>query len=174
MARLSWTGCLAGTWLMLLLAAWPCGAQTPPMQAQRPLSPVEIVRQLYQPYVADGDAADFDSLQAIADHADGALKALVARDRACEAKEQGICRIDFDPVINGQDWNLNGKAPVFTEADTASGKTISAAFASYGIKIIIRYDFVLQGDQWLISDVRDTEHGAGGPWDLVEILSAKM
>lgn len=141
--------------------------------AQPSNDPVAIVRQLYGPYVTD-DSPNTDGLMAIADHATSQLRRLIQRDRACEAREQGICRIGFDPVIAGQDWQLNHKWPVFSVSEIPSGKKVAATFTESGRKMAVVYAFVRKGGKWLICDVSQSAAYTGGTWDLVRILSAKM
>ncbi len=137
--------------------------------------PAEMVMTLYRPYVADDDALGNDGLLAIAAHAAPRLKSLISRDRQCEAREGGVCRIDFDPVIAGQDAQLNGKWPVLSVHYTPDGgEVVSARFTSGGVPMEVDYEFIRAGSSWLIRDVRGGSANPGGAWDLLRILSAPI
>ncbi len=137
-------------------------------------SPVNIVRQLYRPYVTDLPPPD--SLSLIAHVATPHLKLLILRDEACQAQTQGICRIDFDPIVAAQDFDFREKYPEFQEQKTRSGSLVTAKFRfandAFYPEASVYYDFIFDGRRWLINDIR----GKMSPesYDLVKILSEKF
>ncbi len=137
--------------------------------------PAKIVMALYRPYVADDDALGNDGLLAIAAHAEPRLKRLISQDRQCEAREGGVCRIDFDPVIAGQDTQLNGQWPVLSVRATQNGaEIVLARFISGGVPMEVDYVFIRAGGSWVIRDVMGAPTNPGGAWDLLHILSAPI
>lgn len=73
----------------------------------------------------------------------------------------GASTLDFDPVVDGQDWQLG---PVTTEA-AASG--VIARFDNEGEPKIVVYDLAEENGAWKIANIRSP-----GRWDLMERLRA--
>ena len=71
----------------------------------------------------------------------------------------GAGALDFDPVVDGQDWQLG---PVSTEA-AASG--VIARFDNEGEPKIVVYDLAEKDGAWQIANIR-----APGRWDLMQRL----
>lgn len=69
---------------------------------------------------------------------------------------------DFDPVIDGQDWELSGLSYVAT----AEGEKVKvvASFKNSGKSTKITYYMVQEGDAWKVDDIR------GSKWSLRKLL----
>lgn len=78
-----------------------------PAGAQDFSDPRAVVEALYAPYFQPADSFDYARLDAAPLQSIG-LNALFARDR--EEAGEGIGRIDFDPYVNGQDFDLGNLA----------------------------------------------------------------
>ncbi|TWB21525.1 uncharacterized protein DUF3828 [Nitrospirillum bahiense] len=136
-------------------------------------TPQAIVEALYRPYLADPHAekdTTIDSVAQVRRHATPALARLLDADRACEKRTQGICALDFDIIIDGQDWDLSG----FGLQAEASGDTatVTARFSNFGPRVLA-YHFMRTGGRWLIDDVvilKDDAAAADHPWSLKDTL----
>ena len=145
-----------------LVAACGRSAETPetPAAENAPAraitDPATVVRQFYDPYlVTDGstppllDAAPW-SAQARAD-----LEAMMARSQA-----QGEPILDFDPIINAQDYQLSDVSTATEGVVENSHASVRASFTNAGHREEVLYDLVWQDDRWKVDNVR------GAQWDL--------
>lgn len=128
-----------------------------PVAKIAPATPHAIVQSLYAPYVADpqgkhGGPSD-SAEDTIRRYAAPALKHLIDADDACMKREQGICHIDFDFLIAGQDWDLS-RFTLTDDPATPKGQVVRAGFDNGG-PVEVRFYFVRQGGAWKIDDVED-------------------
>ncbi|WP_186457388.1 DUF3828 domain-containing protein [Nitrospirillum amazonense] len=152
-------------------------ALPPAAGAEAPRStPRAIVEALYRPYLVDPHAekdTTIDSVAQVRRHATPALARLLDADRACEKRTQGICALDFDIIIDGQDWELSGFG---LEAEAAGDTaTVTARFNNMGPRVLA-YHFARTGGRWLIDDVvilKDNASAADHPWSLKDTLTAE-
>ncbi|TWB46873.1 hypothetical protein FBZ92_14218 [Nitrospirillum viridazoti] len=166
---------LAASLAALPPAARAAGAE-PAQSTPQAIVPQAIVEALYRPYLADPHAekdTNIDSVAQVRRHATPALTRLLDADRACEKRTQGICALDFDIIIDGQDWDLSGFGlQAETSGDTA---TVTARFSNLGPRVLA-YHFVRTGGRWLIDDLvilKDDAGAADHPWSLKDTLAAE-
>ncbi len=152
-----------------LFFATPVWAATPPTA---PL--ITLVQGFYAPYLDDKDQDKVPAAtDVIAPHATKQLQALIHKDEACEIREQGVCNLDMDPIIDGQDWDLNGKAPVVSVLQqNATSITLAARFTSDGTATGVAYKFTLENGAWRLADLSRIGGAPADAWDLVAMLSA--
>lgn len=97
------------------------------------------------------------------------LNALYARDRADSEAQQTVGRLDFDPFINGQDFDVTDLAfgPAEITGDTA---TVAVSFANFEQPQTVTLAFVREDGRWKVDDARndDPDYAYG----LREILEA--
>ena len=95
--------------------------------------PVAFVRAIYRDYENGDDIPD------VSEHYSRGMRDLIERDRREAAGEIG--RLDFDPWINGQDWDLDG---VVVEEAPRTGATrfVVARFRNGGAANIIRFELL--------------------------------
>ncbi len=117
-----------------------------------PTTPHAIVQALYRPYIAKGDPSQ-SAEDAIGRFAAPGLKRLIDADNACMKREQGICNIDFDFLIAGQDGEPTHLI-IMDEAATKDGQVVRANFDNGG-SVEVRFSFVKVGGAWKIDDVED-------------------
>ena len=120
--------------------------------APAPVTPQAIVQALYAPYAAGKDPAD-SAEDAIRRYAAPGLKRLIDKDNACMKREQGICNIDFDFLIAGQD-GAPSHLKITEDAPTKQGQVVHALFDNGG-PVEVRFHFVRQGAAWKIDDVEN-------------------
>jgi Protein of unknown function (DUF3828) len=135
--------------------------------AQTVPEPVQIVRRFYQPYLKDDSAGGKSALDVIKPHATPELRRLIAKEETCARKQQGICNIEADVLIDGQDWKLS--AFQVTALNVSEDRiTVRAAFRNTGRPTIVEFPFVKSGDRWLITDVHMKTSGE----TLINLLKA--
>ncbi len=136
------------------LAVMALAAHAPKPQAQ-PATPHAIVQALYVPYVGPHaqDGPSDSAEDAIRRYAAPGLKHLIDADDACMKREQGICNIDFDFLIAGQD-GAPSHLTLSEDAVAADSQVVHARFDNGG-PVEVRFHFVRQGGAWKIDDVED-------------------
>jgi hypothetical protein len=128
-------------------AAFPAAAQPQPDQ-----EPVQIVRALYAPYVANRNTPGQGAIDLIRPHATPELQRLIDKENACTRRTHGICAIDYDVLIDGQDWKLAGLQ--VTAQDARPGAmVVRASFRNMGRPTVVEFPFTITGGRWLMSDV---------------------
>jgi hypothetical protein len=126
--------------------------------APQPATPHAIVQALYAPYVAAdargrAQAPSLSAVDSIRHFAAPGLKKLITADDDCQKREEGICNIDFDFLIAGQDWDPLKLS--ITDDPAAGNRQIVHARFDNGGPVEVRFYFVKQGGAWRIDDVED-------------------
>ncbi|MBW8881457.1 MAG: DUF3828 domain-containing protein [Asticcacaulis sp.] len=123
-----------------------------PAFAELPDSPSQIVGKLYAPYLthphASSEFIDKSAIERVRPFASAAFAAAIDKDQACMEREQGICNLDWDVIINGQDWEVSNFA---IEGD---GATVRAHFVNFE-SLTVTYHFIREGDVWKIDDIEN-------------------
>ncbi|WP_457583416.1 DUF3828 domain-containing protein [Ensifer canadensis] len=124
--------------------------------AQPLRTPSAVIEALYAPYIGNGDTSDRDAFFS------DALTRLYAADAQKSQGEVGA--IGFDPVINGQDWDI---------ADLSIGKAeiavVTVRFENFSVPVTLRYSLVNEAGNWQVDDIESTEGDA--LWTLSEIFA---
>jgi hypothetical protein len=127
--------------------------------------PVAYVRSIYDTYLASREPQDPSAAYS------PALQALIEADRKEAGGEVG--RLDFDPWINGQDWEI-ASVDVREEAASGGGRIVVARFSNMGTRTENRFSFTRAGDKWLIDDIENVGGPADTHWRLKQLLSAPL
>jgi hypothetical protein len=128
-------------------AAAPLAAQPQPDQ-----EPVQIVRGLYAPYLANRNTPGQGAIDLVRPHATPDLQRLIDKEKACTRRTQGLCAIDYDMLVDGQDWKLAGLQ--VTAQDARPGAmVVRASFRNMGKAKVVDFPFAITGGRWLMSDV---------------------
>lgn len=134
-----------------------------PAWAQSFDDPVALVEFAYAQYTPES-LAGFD-LRA---HASPELLALFEADDA-RTPEGEVGALDFDPVVNGQDFDLSDVEVTQTER-TGEQALVAVSFSNMGTAQTLLFTLVATGDGWKIDEIESTE--PGNEWKLTEILAA--
>lgn len=128
--------------------------------------PRSVAEALYSPY------GDPDFLWRTWDESQffsAGLNALYERDRKESEERQEVGRIDFDPFINGQDFDVTdlsfGAASI--EGDTA---TVAVSFANFEQPQTVTLHLVREDGRWKVDDARNDDPDY--PYALREMLEA--
>ncbi|HTN61218.1 MAG TPA: DUF3828 domain-containing protein [Devosia sp.] len=130
--------------------------------AQPYATPDALLQAFYAPYLAAD--ANFDDEAAFRSTG---LQALYDADaQATPDGEMGA--LDFDPFIDGQDWEITDLAigAVGITGDYASAEV---SFKNFGEARVLHYDLVKQDGGWKIDDVAST--APGNEYRLSEIFA---
>ncbi len=154
--------------MRLTLAAAVLLAALVPAFAVDFTSPKAVVEALYEPYFQPYESFDYQLLDATPLQSAG-LNALFAKDR--EEAGEGIGRIDFDPYINGQDFQVTDLAvgePVYAGGRAVVGVT----FKNFEQPQDMGFLLVKEGEAWKIDNMWASE--SEYPYDLKDILNAPL
>lgn len=149
--------------LLALLGALSTGAVAADVDFANPKAVVEAA---YAPYLsADYDWSTYDISALQSD----ALNALYAKDAEEAGDEVG--RIDFDPLINAQDYDIS-KLVIGEPRIEGSTATVEVTFENFEDPETIDVVLVRQANGYRIDDVqsRDAEY----PYSLKELLQEPM
>ena len=93
------------------------------------------------------------------------MRKLLAGDRAYAKGEVG--RLDFDPIVNGQDWKIAGLS--VTLVSLAGNKAVvEAKFSNFGTAQDLRYDLIRIGGRWQIDEIQSVNKPR---WTMSKILT---
>jgi len=149
------------------LALAACGpreqAEPPAAEAQRAIpDPAAVVRALYEPYLSpEGRTPALIEAAPWSNRMRGELEAMQAR-----SMELGEPILNFDPLIDAQDWQLSEVSASADAVVEASHAVVRASFTNSGQRNEVTYDLVWEDDRWKVDNVR------GAEYDLRAIVTA--
>ncbi len=124
--------------------------------------PAATIRPLYDRYLSNN--LDFPEFEDAAPWTSDLRARIVAMEARSQAEGGPI--LDFDPIVNAQDWQLSD-LNVATEAVARdSHAVVRARFNNGGAPVEVIYDLVWVGGQWRIDNIRGPE------FDLRQTISA--
>ena len=129
-------------------------------------TPEALIDALYSPYAkADFDWGSFDE----ASFRSKALNALFDADQ--KEANGDVGRIDFDPYVDGQDYQLTD---LKIGAPTINGDkaTIEVTFKNFDMEEDMVFALVKEDGGWKIDDVNSK--GGADPYDLKDIMSGPL
>jgi uncharacterized protein DUF3828 len=130
-------------------------------------TPQGLVKAVYEPYAnADFDWSSYDESKLRSK----ALNDLFAKD-AGETPEDEVGRLDFDPYVDGQDYQLTD-LKIGTPAVSGDAASLEVTFHNFEQAEDLTYALVKEADGWKIDDV--VSHSTDNPYSLKAILSAPM
>ena len=151
----------------LMGAAAAAGAQ---VNAREP-DPAVWLRQVYDLYHRAEKSKALDipsSTELFAKRASKSLAALFKRNDDCEAEGKGVCALDWDFIIDGQDWTLSNVkvGPIVAAGDKA---TVTVTFRNFTTACVNVYSFVREDGQWKVDDI-ETKSGSDAPVRIAKLL----
>jgi hypothetical protein len=133
--------------------------------------PAAWLRQVYDLYHRAEKNHDLDAqanFRLVVNRASKKLAALFAKNDACEAEQKGICALDWDFIIDGQDFKLSNvkvAAPVIA-GDKAS---VKVTFVNLGSRCANTFEFVREDGAWKVEDI-ETQQGKDAPLRIAKLL----
>lgn len=123
-------------------------------------TPKALLDSIYESYSTDTFPEDSEEIYS------ARLKQLFASDRE-RTPEGEVGALDFDPFINGQDYDLSD---LVIEEPVVSGTLASSTvrFANFGEKDVLVVSMVKETGGWKVDDVESVEGDV--QWKLSEIL----
>lgn len=151
--------------LALAVALSACGAReagnTPADAARAIPDPAPVVRAIYEPYL-DAEAAPRPLIEAAP--WSRSLSALIEGLEARVIEEEAPI-LDFDPLIDAQDWQLSDVSAETESLVEASHASVRARFTNSGAAQEVSYDLIWEDERWKVDNVR------GPAWDLRSIIT---
>lgn len=134
----------------LVILAFALAAASPLVQVDN--DPVTLITALYQSYtdVGHGD----DTMPGLPGVYSKRLQALIDKD-AKETPEGEVGRLDWDVIVDGQDWELTALEIVPISQDAARAE-IRATFKNFGEPRDLLYTLVPEDGHWRIDDIQET------------------
>jgi hypothetical protein len=144
-----------------------------PIQVEVPVSgtPDSAVRALYVPYMPGGDerlsAFDNDAERAkrFSANLTKELKDYFLRQE--KAGEPG--GLDFDPIVNGQDYKIGGLTVRVEKAVPGKSAVVIAEFKNFDEQMRVKYDLVFEGGAWKVDGIASLRDPV---WNLRAIMKA--
>lgn len=134
--------------------------------------PRELVEAFYAPYLT----SDFDEFLKLKEDEDSFLSegllALYEQDRADSERLGGIARIDFDPWINGQDFQITDLLIADGELTSDTTATVPVDFKNFDTENNSWLYLVKEADGWKIDDMEN--FAPEFPYRLRTILEAPI
>jgi hypothetical protein len=133
-------------------------------------NPAAWLRQVYYLYHR---AENSETLETQADtklivaRASKSLAALFKKEDDCTAKS-GICAIDWDFVVDGQDWKLSN-VKVGTAVVAGDKATVTVSFKNFDVACVNVYYFVREDGRWKVDDI-ETKSGSEAPVRIAKLL----
>jgi len=130
----------------------------------REANPSAWLRQIYDLYKrSESNPAlqEQASYRIIVKRASKSLTALFKKNDDCEAKGQGVCAIDWDFIMDGQDSALTN-VRVGDAVVTGDKATVTVTFKNFNTTCINFYFFVREDGEWKVDDIK-TKSGTDAP-----------
>lgn len=144
-------------WLMAVLIAGAAACAPAPGA-----DPAATVEALYEPYLENRTAGPLRESAPLTEE----LRALMRRaEEASNASGEPMAAVDFNPIIDGQDWELSDVS-VELVAPPADGRAqVRANFQNFGEDVALTYDLRDQDGGWRIDNI------SGKNWTLRQLLA---
>jgi len=151
----------------LVLASAPAWAQVNPNEPD----PSVWLRQIYDEYHRTEEPSASSATitdEVVEKRASKSLATLFKKEKNCVVKSKEICALDWDFVIDGQDWKLSNikVGPLVASGDKGS---VKVTFTNLDADCVNVFYFVREGGQWKVEDV-ETQSGKDAPTRVSKIL----
>ena len=125
--------------------------------------PRGVIEYAYAPYIHEDDPFPDDPSEIYSP----TLKQLWD-EAAAKSEESEAPILDFDPIINGQDYEITDFliADPVVEGDAA---TVAVSFSNFGEPQELHFELIRRAEGWKIDDI---EAIGEAPWRLSELLAA--
>ena len=121
------------------------------------MEPADVVREIYNRYLDNGDGTSVDDVPL--------SRRIAPYVKAAQGDEDGVGALDFDPFVNGQDYDVTAAEVEETERSDADA-TVVAHLTNFGQPQDVEYYFVRESGTWRIDDISWGEEGTS-LWTVV-------
>ncbi len=126
----------------------------------------ELVAALYAPYMGGAESADVRALRS------DELNLLYDAEAARVAEGEDAS-LDFDPFVNGQDFQVTDLVTELTPDSNEFAATINVSFKNFGQPVSLQLQaFNFDSSGWKLEDITSTMPGA--EYRLTDLLSPKI
>lgn len=129
---------------------------------------LKSVYDIYQRAEKDDKLLKEANYRLIVKRSSKTLSALFRKNDACEKKSEGICAIDWDFVVNGQDSQLSDVNVGQTVAN-GDKATVTATFRNMGQPNRNIYYFTRENGVWKVEDI-ESRAGSEKPTRIAAML----
>jgi hypothetical protein len=155
---------------LVLVAALMAGGAQAQVKPNEP-DPVVWLKQVYDLYhrAQTNKRLENQATTALIEkRSSKALAALFKKDADCSKKEQGVCALDWDFVIDGQDYKISNVqvAPATITGDKA---TVVVTFVNMTSKCRNVYSFVKEDGSWKVDDI-EAKSGDDAPVSIAAMI----
>ena len=153
--------------LLGLAGVAPASAQV----NMREADPAVWLRQIYDLYHRAEKAPalqDQATDQLVMKRASKSLAALFKKNRDCERKAKGICALDWDFIVDGQDYTLSN-VEVGAAVVAGDKATVTVKFRNFDDAEMNVYSFVRENGEWWVDDIETTQ-GSEAPVRISKVL----
>jgi len=123
--------------------------------------PRRVLRLIYDRYTEEGTTPRIlvDDRLTLERYFDDEMVSLLLADFACQKRDGGVCKLDWDPFVSAQDWKIEGLSLSRISADEDRA-VLEARFKNLGKETVVQYTLVKLPRGWRISDI---SYPPGGP-----------
>ena len=107
------------------------------------------------------------ALRLVRPHASKRLAALIAREERCKTRTRELCNLEFNVIVNGQDWELKRVHVEAAKVSDARAR-VTARFINIETPQEIVYTFVQEAGRWKLDDI---ESRSDERWTLSRLLT---
>jgi hypothetical protein len=153
--RRGWIGTMPTRRTIILTAA---GAVMARPASAAGASAHDFVAAIYETYVGkNGNGIALDNEQTVRRYFEPSLAELMLRDQQDAARRDETPALDFDPFVDGQDWDIAAFSIAVSDggADKASA---TVTFNNFGKPTKVVLDLVRVKSDWRIADITWTPH----------------
>ena len=150
------------TFLVLL---YMCSAAGKAMSDTREKNPVIWLNHNYNLYLRAETSKSVEKrieIKLVEDRASKEFAALLKKDRNCSINESGLCALDWDFIIDCQDWQIS-KMKIGGLITTGDKAIVTVSFRIMGKDSRNIYYFVRENSEWIVDDV-ETRTGHDAPF----------
>jgi hypothetical protein len=115
----------------------------------------QFIRRLYNDHLTQyvKNKYWFDDKQVLNKYFNSKLTNLFLQDEKCKEKTGDVCNLDFDPIIDAQDYDEKYPTEiVIREETTKTGYRYKVKFTNLGVRIIF-YDLQKTDKGWRVTDI---------------------
>jgi Protein of unknown function (DUF3828) len=136
----------------MLMAGLACVLVTLPALAADN-SATAFVTGIYEAYKGSGaKGLPLDSERAVRRYFEPSLAALIIRDRRSAARRREVGKLDGDPFVDAQDWNVDKFGVAITDAGPSKAKA-TVKFVNLDQPATVVLDLVKIKNEWRISEI---------------------